>query len=226
MKLRMLKITWACVILLAVSAAASPTVFVSNPYTTGNSQTADGSFSDDGVLRAQGFTDVDYNGSYKITDFHWWGTELGSSASDLNGFLLKVYSNDVNDMPGTEVYSEFFGASNVTIDDGPDFFDAKYGVNLTTPFSGSAGKYWFSVTADFTSVPWFWGWTVSQTTRLGLDDKHYYLDNSNNWQWATPEPGDLTFEVSGENIVPEPASLTLFGIGLFGGLAAIRRRKK
>ena len=41
-----------------------------------------------------------------------------------------------------------------------------------------------------------------------------------------PQPGDLTFKVTGENLVPEPASLTLFGMGLFGGLAVIRRRKK
>jgi hypothetical protein len=225
MKLWMLKIAVIGVIVLAVSAAASPTVFVSNPYTPGLSESAHFSTSHSGVLLNQCYTDVDYDGTYKITDFHWWGMELGGSATDLNGFRLQMFANDGSDMPGAEVYSEFFGSSSFTVNDGPDFFDAKYGVDLATPFAGPAGKYWFSVTADFTST-WLWGWTTSQTTRLGLDDKQYYSDFSNNWLWGTPQPGDLTFEVTGESVVPEPASLTLFGIGLFSGLAAIRRRKK
>ena len=224
MELKMMKLIVAGMVMMVANALASPTVFVTNPYTSNVSPIAALAESHNGVLAIQSYTDVDYDGSYKITDFHWWGMEP-MFAQNLNGFRLQIFANSVSDAPGSEVYSEFFDSSIVAMNDGPDVWDTKYGVNLTTPFAGAAGKYWFSVTADLSGYG-MWGWTLTQGKRLGHDDWQYYKDPPGTWGLHTEDPGDLSFEVTGESLVPEPASLTLFGIGLASGLAAIRRRKK
>ena len=229
MELRIFKLTVAAIIVLAISASATPITFISNPITGGIHQSFFGSSVTTRGVESQCFADVDLNGSYGVTDFLWWG-ESFTDWGQYGGFHFQIFANDTGDKPGAEVFSETFdgpgdGLTFTRI--GPRYWG--YRVNLTTPFVGAAGKYWFSVTAGgpgAEELDHLWGWAASQTTRLWHDDRRYYRDDANNWFWDTPGPGDLAFEVMGEELIPEPASLTLFGIGLASGLAAIKRRKK
>jgi hypothetical protein len=215
MRLKLAVLTMA-ILCASASVLASPVVF-SNPYDV-NSTNA---YSSANGLH-QSVADYDYDGSFSITDFHWWGIPYGT----VPGFRFEIWSDDGTGLPGTNVYFEnIIGDAGATaVGDQVSGLDVyKYGFDLATPFSGPGGKYWFSV-VGLGQENWFWALSGS---RQFNDDLQYVGTIGGTIVLGNPYENDFAFEISsGSSVVPEPATMTLFGLGLLGSALAARRSKK
>jgi hypothetical protein len=216
-------------VIASTSAFASPVV-LSNPYDV-NSIDAGRSTMDGGLMRNQCFSDFYYDGSYEITDFHWSGVFQENDFSGLWGFTFRIYNDWVGipNLPGFPVYFQHDdGNANATLNGDLlwsqlDVYD--FSLNLTTPWTAPAGKYYFSVYAE--GKPNFrndFHWGLGQN-QYGDDDLQSGFGGVG--LSALASEADLAWEVTGNRlgVVPEPATMTLFGLGLLGSTLATRRSK-
>jgi hypothetical protein len=221
-KKTLILLTVLFIVILSNSVFAVGDVIFSRPYDNTNYPAYSSVYAFD-QLYHQCFTDFYYDGSFTMTDFHWWG--MGYDIPDINGFTFQIYSNAAGaPAPGALLYDEYFaGDANAQyFDTNPQYGDVyKYGIDLTTPFTPlETGYYWFSVYAHTGSSNWFWS--------LGSG-----YDFNRDWQnaeisgdpfWQNPAEGDFAFEITGTNVIPEPGTLILLGLGLLG--LAARRIKR
>ncbi|TFH64043.1 MAG: hypothetical protein E4G91_07040, partial [Candidatus Zixiibacteriota bacterium] len=107
MRLRIFKVVVALVIVLTISATATPITFISNPITGGIHQSFFGSSVTTIGVESQCFADVDLTGSYGVTDFLWWG-ESFTDWEQYGGFHFQIFATGANDKPGSAVFSETF----------------------------------------------------------------------------------------------------------------------
>jgi len=222
MKFMFVGITVFLLSLLSAAAFANPVLF-SNPYDVNSSNAYNSTIANTGH-EYQSFADYNYDGAAAITDFHWWGFTQGDEV--LFGFQFDIYQDDGSGFPGTNVYSEYMAGDAGATAVGDDLigFDIyKYGFDLANPWSGSAGKYWFSIrgVADNTDNARFY-WALS-SGRAFSNDLQY--DNTGGaYIKGAPEEADFAYELTG-NTVPEPATMTLFALGLLGTGIVSRKRK-
>jgi hypothetical protein len=202
------------------SLLAGPVMF-SNPFVNNNGFDYS-SAAQNGTPLFTVFTDYNYDGSFAITDFHWWGL----TADGVSGFNFRMFANGADNKPtGSALYDEFFaGNANQTLagKDASGFDVFKYSVNLTNPFHGAAGTYWFSVVADFPGQSGNWFWTQSTQYVGNLDWQYYTVGDEWSHPYLSP---DMSFEITGGDVVPEPATLSLLGLGLLGSGAFFRRKR-
>lgn len=216
----------AIALMALVSTPAYGLIMLSNPYVPGYNQSAahSGGLYNGSPVRS--YTDIMYDGSYRITDFHWWGWDV-SPAAGFQSFDVQIYANGGDGKPGDQVFAQSFtlDALTVTPGVGDNVWGTKYEADFSTPFVGAAGRYWIGVTGNYDDNA-IWGWTLNETSRIFNED--WQMCNAFDGGWGHTYLGDLTFEVSGEyinTVIPEPATLALLGLGLAGGYIASRRRK-
>ena len=227
---RSLIFTLVALAAMAVAASASPVIYSQaydmDSFLGYNSTTRyDGDFLVNSPL-LQCFTDYNYDGSYSITDFHWWGFDFHGVSPD--AFRFEIWTDDGFDNPLDRVFSQFSLGSSVLSEGTGDLFNGvevlKYNLDLASVWSGAAGKYWFSIVGYYDE-------SSDDQYFLGQTDDFY---GSPDWQynflsdtWQNTQFADFAFEVTGEaSAIPEPATMALFGLGLslLGG--SLRRRKR
>lgn len=135
----------------------------------------------------------------------------------VTGFTLSIYS-DNSGQPGGLLYTQIVsGNAHETLIASETY---SYYIDLTSPFATTGGtSYWVSVVSDL-ALPVVWGWHSG----TGGDSLSYQDVAGSRSQF----PNDLAFTLSGDVVatnVPEPITLSLFGIGLAGAVA-MRRRKR
>jgi hypothetical protein len=149
-----------------------------------------------------------------VTGITWSGGGGEEAPEETVGFTFGFYA-DNGGAPGALLHSESIsGDANATfvgIDNAsrPTY---DYSATLTTPFALTAGTtYWLSIVATL-APPDQWGWR----TGTGGDGMAYD---------TAPLRHDLAFTLIGVT-VPEPSSLTLFGIGTLAAAAMLGGRRR
>ncbi len=176
---------------------------------------------------------------HPATDIHWWGSlpyEPDDPTDPLYqpiAFQITIYA--YNEDPGysqpgailLQEYHDYYQWWGYGPDAGGDWvYD--YCIFLDEPFEQIPGElYFLSIEADYPAEDVYnWGWHEAITHNF--DDAVYWFDGT--WIPIEAERGDplewqsldMAFEVS----IPEPATMALFGLGLLGLGARLRRRKQ
>jgi hypothetical protein len=166
-----------------------------------------------------------------LQDVHWWGaywvppSDTSIPASD--DFRLELYAQNGNhpledpfvtialgdvgrtDTGEVDVLGNAIYAYSVDLDDG-----------IVLP---SLTTFYISIVNNTATTDAIWAWSASDNlmNNDGLHEFGYFLRNDPDMPWAgSVVPGNLAFNLTG-TVIPEPATLSLFGIGL--GSLAIRR---
>ena len=169
--------------------------------------------ADDFVLQA---------GATFLTDVHWWGVYASDQSPQTDSFTIRLFADD-GGAPDTTPFYEVSGidggrVSTGTYEDGT-FEIYSYWADIAPINLASNTTYWISIlndTANDTNDNWYW--TTSDSTS-GNGAQRF----GDGGAWS--DVGDeFAFYLTGRTVVPEPASMTLLGLGLAGLVA--RRRKK
>jgi hypothetical protein len=183
-------------------------------------------------------------GATTIGDAHWWGgcyqtapgsTDFASPSSGIGpstcppgNFVLRFYENTHNgtiDVPGTLIQEFVVGDANQTATAADRLiggFITEYSYFAQfTPFTLSdATPYWFAVSNMVVNTTWGMesaGGEDSHTQRRMSDGVWLGVNDNLAFQLTGPEPTGVP--------VPEPATLSLLGVGSAIGAVRIWRRR-
>jgi hypothetical protein len=159
------------------------------------------------------------SGDTDVTDVHWTGGYFNPATQGaIQSFDITFWS-DVAGAPGASLLAQnIAGTANESFvgNDAGGFPIFNYSVILNTSFLANAGTtYWLSIVPTVPFPPQ-WGWY----TGSGGDGIAYQDFFGGRSQVGT----DFAFDLTG-TAVPEPATLTLLGLGLagFAGRKRIRQ---
>jgi PEP-CTERM motif len=165
---------------------------------------------------ATSYDNFTLNSDAEITDVHWTGGYFNpAQQAAIQSFTIQFWS-DAAGQPGVSLFSDTIAGTAGETFLGSDALGSliySYSLNLTNAFLASGGTtYWLSIVPTMAALPQ-WGWytsTAGDNSSFG-DFSGSRLHNTN----------DFAFDLTGQR-VPEPASLTLLGVGVAGFFA--RRR--
>jgi len=162
-------------------------------------------------------------GNNTIGAVNWWGacTLNGGHCSGPGSFTLYFYNNSAG-APGSLITSISVGNANQTLT-GISIQNAydEYSYSAIIPnLTLTAGtQYWLGISNTTSGEQW--GWEDSHI----IGNSHSLCPSCNSgWTLSVLE---LAFNLEGPtSTVPEPVTLSLFGVGIAGAFAARRRKPK
>jgi hypothetical protein len=162
------------------------------------------------------------SGASTITDIHWYG--LYDTQSDIffaDIFTIRIFEDDGGAPDATALYEITGVDGNRTATGGfiTIYDEYEYSVDIAPLALLANTTYWISIVNDTSNVTagynWYWADAGSGNSFLRATDAAA-------WEPYVLTP-DLAFYLTGP-VVPEPASMTLLGLGLVA--AAVRMRRK
>ena len=156
---------------------------------------------------------IDEGGSYQLVTAEFSINNPGYSVTDISGYFFNVLNypgnihieinGDGGNIPDTTTY--FSGAANVT---GEGWF----GVHGLTGLNLYPGTYWVTFKPDSgTRV----GMRVGAPNGL-INEAGYYHSPTGTPYWYDADSINVGVRILGNAMTPEPASLSLLGLGLLG----------
>ena len=166
-----------------------------------------------------GWAVMDKYGQYEALASEFSITAPGYVITDIEGYFYSVYAGNIH----VEIAGD--GGENPSSSifySGSTYVNSRnwFGVHSISGLVLEPGTYWVAFKP-------FSGTLVAMPTNapnpLG-NEAYYYYDSQHAAQWYEGDSLNLGVRISGERVVPEPATISLLGLGL-AGLLRLRRKK-
>lgn len=155
-----------------------------------------------------------------VTDFHWYGAYYGDVPTE-DDFTLYIFDENFNLVSEIDGSATTRAATGDTVDFpilGGDFTEYFYEI-LVDPLNLTPGSTYYLGIANANDADWAW-----EATDENILDGFAYWDQQED-EFENVGIGNFSFQVTGPGaggVVPEPASMTLLGLGL----VVVAARKK